>query len=131
LSAKIESASVPVPPQVQELVLLETLKALRTATIRSLSQAEPANLVEVSRRISDTADDVMAAAPNLSRVPLTGETQQQRQKLLAELRQQTLFCRAMLRRWRRSIHLRRQLLDLATEPVIYTDSLDPNWGCHE
>jgi hypothetical protein len=62
---------------------------------------------------------------------LTPEAQQQRQRLLAELRQQRAFCSAMLRRWRRSIRLRQQLLDLANEPVIYTESIDPRWYCHE
>ena len=59
---------------------------------------------------------LMATSLHLGRLPLTPEAQQQRQKLLAELRQQRSFCRAMLRRWRRSILLRQQLLDLATEP---------------
>ena len=131
MSTKIESGSVPVPPEVQELVLLETLKALLTAAIRSLSRGEPANLAEVSRDINATADHVMATSLNLGRFPLTPEAQQQRQKLLAELRQQRSFCRAMLRRWRRSILLRQQLLDLATEPAIYTESLDSRWYCHE
>jgi len=131
LSRKIASANVNVPTEVQELVLLETLRALLTAAIRSLSRGEPADVVDVSRDISAIAGNVMAASVNLSRLPLTPEAQQQRQKLLAELRQQRSFCRAMLRRWRRSILLRQQLLDLATEPTTYTDSLDPRWSCHE
>jgi len=122
LSTKIEAASVFVPPEIQELVLLETLKALLAGAIWSLSNGDAAKLIEVSRQINGAADDVMAAALNPSRVLLTPEAQQHRQKLLAELRQQRSFCRAMLRRWWRSILLRRQLLELATEPATYTDS---------
>ena len=128
---KIESPSSPVPPEVPELVVLETLKALFTLAIRSLSRGEPADLAEVSRHINATADEVMSTSLNLGRLPLTPEAQQQRQKLLTELRQQLSFCRAMLRRWRRSILLRQQLLDLAIEPVTYTEPLDPRWCCHE
>ena len=131
MSTKIESPSNPVPHEFQELVVLETLKALLTVAIRSLSRGEPANLAEVSRRINATADEVMSTSLNLGRLPLTPETQQRRRKLLAELRQQSSFCRAMLRRWRRSILLRQQLLDLAIEPVTYTEPLDPRWCCHE
>jgi hypothetical protein len=128
LNTNIESASVPVLPEVQELVLLETLKALLTAAIRALSRGEPAGLAEVSRDIHTTAADVLATSLNLGRFPLTPEAQRQRQKLLAEMRQQRAFCRAMLRRWRRSILLRRQLLDLATGPAIYREA---RWSCHE
>jgi len=131
LSTKVESPSGTVPPEVQELVVLETLKALLTAAIRSLSRGEPANLAEVGRSINATAGEVVAASLNLGRLPLTPEAQQQRQKLLAELRQQRSFCHAMLRRWRRSILLRQQLLHLATESVTYTESLDPRWCRHE
>lgn len=131
MSTSIASANVTVPTEVQEMVLLETLRTLLTAAIRSLSRGEPANLVDVSRDINAIAGDVMAASLNLSRSPLTPEAQQQRQKLLAELRRQRSFCHAMLRRWRRSILLRQQLLDLATEPATYTEALDSRWGCHE
>ena len=123
MSAKIESPSGRFPSEVQEVVLLETLKELLTATIRSLSRGESAELAELSHSISATADDVAATELNLCRLPLTPAAQQQRQKLLAELRQQRSFCRAMLRRWRRSILLRQQLLDLATEPAIYSEPL--------
>ena len=61
-------------------------------------------------------------------VALNPEAQGQRQKLLAEIRRQRAFCCAMLRRWRRSILLRQQLLDLATETGIYTQPLAPSLG---
>lgn len=131
MSTRIESPSRPVPLEIQQLVVLETLKALLSAAIRSLSRGEPADLSEVSRDIQATADGVMAASLNQDRLVLTPEEQQQRRKLLAELRQQRSFCRAMLRRWRRSILLRQQLLDLATGPMTYTESLDPRRYSHE
>ncbi len=68
MSTRIESLSSPVLPEVQELVLLETLKALLTAAIRSLSHGEPLGLSAVSRDIKTTADEVMAAALNLGRL---------------------------------------------------------------
>jgi|SRR5208337_37157 len=127
----IESPSGPFPPDAQELVLLETLKELLTAAIRSLSRGEPKELVELSRNISATADEVAATESSLCRLPLTPAAQQQRQKLLAELRQQRSFCRAMLRRWRRSILLRRRLLDLATGTATYSEALEARWSGRE
>jgi len=128
---KIESASVPVSPEVRELVLLETLKALLSAATRALSRGDPAALAEVSRDIHSTAADITAASLSLARLQLTPESQRRRRKLLTEMCQQGSFCWAMLRRWRRSILLRRQLLDLATEPTIYSESLDRSRSCHE
>lgn len=127
----MESASVPVPPEVQELVLLETLKALLGTAIRALSHGEPALLAEVSSDINATAADLTAASLNLGRVPWTSEGERQRRKLLAEMRRQRSFCCAMLRRWRRSILLRQQLLDLAMEPTIYTQALAAGGCRHE
>jgi hypothetical protein len=131
VNAKIESPSGSFPPEVQELVLLEILKELLTATIRSLSRGEPAELAELSSSISANAEEVAATESDLRRLPLTPAAQRQRRKLLAELRQQRSFCQAMLRRWRRSILLRRQLLDLATGTATYSEALDPRWSCHE
>ena len=127
MRTKIESPNPPIPLEIQELVLLETLKALLTAAIRALSHAEPANLPEVSRDINATAEEVMAASLHQGDLTLTPEEQQRRQKLFRELRQQRSFCRALLRRWRRSILLRRQLLEVATEPVTYGEPLEPRW----
>ena len=80
MSTQIESASVPVSPEVQELVLLETLKALLTAVIRSLSHGDAVNLVEVSKRLQVTAEDVLTASRTLARVELPPEVQRQRRK---------------------------------------------------
>ncbi|HEY5177551.1 MAG TPA: hypothetical protein VII95_18490 [Terriglobales bacterium] len=112
----------------QELLLLETLKELLTVAMRSLSGGEAGNLVEASRQISSTADDLMALASRLGHLPLTPEEQQQRRKLLAELGQQRSFCRTMLRRWRRPIFLRQQLLALHDEPETCADSMEVRWS---
>jgi len=131
LSAKISTASVPVPPEIPEAVLLQTLRTLLSTAIGALSRGDPAHLAEVSHAINGIAADVLAISLNRGCLPLTPEAQQQRQHVFAELRQQRSLCRAMLRRWRRSILFRQQLLNFATEPAIYTDSLDPRWGSHE
>jgi len=131
LSTSVGAAAVPVPNAAQEVVLLETLKTLLTEAIRAFTRWDPANLAEVSGAINATASDVMAASLNLACASLTPEAQLQRRTLLAELRQQHVFFQAMLRRWRRSILLRQQLLDLAQEPATYTESLDSRWYCHE
>jgi hypothetical protein len=131
VSTTIESPSGRFPVEVQEIVLLETLKELLTAAIRSLSSGGTAELAEVSRSIKTTADEVLVAELNLGRLPLPQAARQQRQKLLAELCQQRSFCRKMLRRWRRSISLRQQLVDLATGTATYDEALGPRRSCHE
>ena len=113
----------PLSPMDQELVLLETLKSLLEEAMRSLSGGEALPLLEVSRQINLTAQELTAFALQMGRLPWTPEAQQQRRKLLAELGQQRSFCRAMLRRWRRAIVLRQQLLGLQDEPAPYTESL--------
>lgn len=128
MSVKIESVSVVVPPQIPELVSLQTLRTLLSAAIGALSRGDPAHLAEVSHAINGIATDALVTSLHRSCLPLTPEAQERRQKLLAELSQQRSFCRAMLRRWRRSILLRQQLLDLATAPTIYSDSLDSALG---
>ncbi len=131
MSTKSELASVSVPPEIPEFVMLQTLRTLLGTAMGALSRGDAAHLAEVSHAIDGIATDVLASSLNRNYAPLTPEAQAQRQQLLAELRQQISFCRAMLRRWRPSILFRQQLLNLATEPAIYTDSLDPRWGCHE
>ena len=131
MSAKIGAASVSVPPEIPEPVLLQTLSTLLSTAIGALSRGDPSHLAEVSHAIDGIATDVLATSLNRGCLPLTPEAQQQRQQVLAELHQQRSLCRAMLRRWRRSILLRQQLLNFATGPMIYTDSLDPRWGSHE
>jgi uncharacterized membrane protein YccC len=126
LTSNIASVSSSLPPQIdQELMLLETLKELLTAAMRSLSGGEAGNLLETSRQISSTADDLMTLAGRLAHLPSTPEEQQQRRKLLAELSQQRSYCRAVLRRWRRSILLRRQLL--ALQPVVSSGNRVCTW----
>jgi hypothetical protein len=125
LTTNIASVSSSLPPQIdQELVLLETLKELLTAAMRSLNGGEAGNLLETSRQISSTAGDLMTLARHLEHLPSTAEEQQQRRKLLAQLSQQRSYCRAMLRRWRRSILLRRRLAALHGEPATYSESRD-------
>ena len=124
---RVDTAATPGRAIDQEVVLLETLKSLLETAIRSLSGGEAGALIEVSRQIRSTADEVMALSLQLGHLPWTPEAQQERRKLLEELGQQRAFCRAMLRRWRRSLVLRRQLLGLQAEPVPYTESMDAGW----
>lgn len=105
-------------------MLLETLKELLTIAMRSLSGGEASSLVETSRQISSTANNLMSLANQVGNLPSTPEEQQRRDKLLAELSQQRSFCRSMLRRWRRSVLLRRQLLVLQSEPDTYGESIE-------
>jgi hypothetical protein len=110
-------------PAEQELALLQTVKSMLDAVAQSLRDGEAEPLVKVSREINSPAQDLMALWMQLGHIPCTPEAQSQRRKLLAEIGRQRTFCRAMLRRWRRSITLRRQLLGLRDEPGLYTEAL--------
>jgi hypothetical protein len=127
MTSDIASVNSSVPSEIdQELVLLETLKELLTNAMGVLSGGEAGNLVETSRQISLTASDLMARAGQFAHLPSTPEEQQQRRKLLAELGQQRSFCRAMLRRWRRTLLLRKRLLALQSEPEGYAEAMEEN-----
>ena len=127
LETAAEPSTAPLSRADQELVLLETMKSLLDEAMRSLSGGEAWALLEVSRQINMTAQQLTALALQLGRLPMTAEAQQQRRRLLADLSQQRAFCRAMLRRWRRSLMLRRQMLASRSEPAPYTESLAANW----
>ncbi len=120
------AAALPSPID-RELVLLETLRSLLQTAIGSLSAGEGGILLEVSQHIRSTAEEVTSLSAQLGHLPATPQAQQERSRLLAELGQQRAFCGAMLRRWRRSLVLRRQLLGLGAEPAPYTESLQAGW----
>jgi len=109
----------------QQLLLLETLQTLLDGAIRCLTGGDAPPLLEMSRQIQSTAQELLALSLQLSRFPESPEAQQRRRKLVMKLGEQRAFCRAMLRRWRRSLALRQQLLGLRGAPALYTDSLSP------
>jgi len=122
-TATTQAATVtPLSAAEQELALLQAVKSLLEGIVRSLRSGEAGPLVEASREINSTAQDLLALWLQLGCIPWTPEAQQERRRLLREIGRQRTFCRAMLRRWRRSIALRRQLLEIA-EPELYTEAL--------
>ena len=125
MPTRIAEATQPsLSPMDEQLILLETLKGLLDAAVRSLSGGEALPLLELSRQITGAANDLMCLSLQVGHLPWTPEHQEQRRRLLVELSQQRAFCRAMLRRWRRSLALRQQLLGLrAAQDVPYTESL--------
>lgn len=109
-------------PAAREFALLEALNGLLNLTIDSLSQGAAGDLLQVSRRIEGNAAELSAALMQLSGAKLTLQAQQERRRLVAGLREQRCLCRALLRRWRRSITLRQQLLGVGGDSP-YTESL--------
>jgi len=107
----------------QQLLLLENLKSLLDGASRCLAGGDPLPLLALSRQVTSTAQELLALSLQLANPSASDEAQQRRRQLLSDVAKQRAFCRAMLRRWRRSIALRQQLLELGSEPVPYTDSL--------
>lgn len=114
---------VPSPTVDEEVFLLETLKTLLDGAICSLGGGNAQSLLEMSRQIKCTVEQLLAFCLQGGAAGATPQAQHRRRKLLAELAQQRAFCRAMLRRWHRSIALRRQLLALQDQPAPYTECL--------
>jgi hypothetical protein len=116
-------ASTSIAPSAREMVLLETLKSLLDTATQSLGAGDAAALLDVSRRISLTAQEFGACIPLPGSTFVTAEVEQRRRRLLVDVSQQLAFCRAMLRRWRRSLAVRQQLLDMSMDSVVYQPSL--------
>jgi hypothetical protein len=116
------STALPAPAD-SELVLLERLCSLLDDAMGALVASKALPLQEVSRQITMTADELTRLMLQISRLPLSVEARQRRQEILTTLCEQHRFCRAMLRRWRRSVALRQQMLALNAEPLLYTESL--------
>ena len=87
-------------------------------------------LLEVSRHIGQTAQQLTAFSA-MGALPWSEEAQQQRRKLLAELCQQRAFCRAMLRRWRRSLAVAAAAAQIAIRASALHGVLDPEFNTLE
>jgi hypothetical protein len=107
------------PAAERELELLESLKVLLAAAMDSLGQGDAQTVPDISQQISLTAQELAALSLQISRLPQGVEAQLKRKEFLLEVRQQSAFCRAILRRWRRSIILRQQLLEMRTQSMSY------------
>jgi hypothetical protein len=107
----------------REMVLWAAMKALLDTALRSLGAGEAQPLLEASRQMGATADEMAALTVQLGRLPRSAEAQDERRRMLTEIGQQRSLGRALLRRWRRSLVLRQQLLGMQAEPELYTDSL--------
>lgn len=110
-------------PNENEAMLLELLRELIGNAISSLKQGEAEGLLELSWQIRSTADNLTILLPELLKLPQTAEAQENRRQLMNQLTQQRSLCRALLRRRRRFLLLRRQLQDLCGEQALYTESL--------
>jgi len=103
---------------------LQPLRELLAAAMKSLAAGEAGDLILASRRVTLYLQNSAPASFELCRMPISPEAQRRQRELLGELREQSAFCRAMLRRWRRSMLLRRQVFELGGEPLPYTEVLE-------
>ncbi|HLY64784.1 MAG TPA: hypothetical protein VKU60_04540 [Chloroflexota bacterium] len=110
-------------PTVQELAALRLLANLLDNAVMALSNADVSGVLETSRNINFHVGELLAMYLQLGYCPATEQTQQQRRRVLVSLGRQLLFCRALLRRWRRSLTLRRQLQEFPDGQGPYTETL--------
>jgi hypothetical protein len=124
MNVNFESAPVAPPPQsCQGLTALSALTALLDTAMDSLSQGDAVALLEVSPDITRAVQRILADGLGSFSCLATEGSEQERRQFLQRLSQQRLFCRAMLRRWRRSLAIREQLLEMRAEPLIYRQSM--------
>lgn len=105
----------------QEWILLESLDALLADAVQALGSGEAQSVEQLGQQIQLTAQDLAALSLQIARAPQNGEAQLKRRQLLLNVRRQNDFCRAILRRWRRSLMLRQQLLEMAAPPAYYAE----------
>jgi hypothetical protein len=117
--------SLTLPAAEQEFQLLQNLDALLVTVTQSLGCGEPQTVPEISGLISLTARELTALSRQVACCPENAEAQVKRRQLLLDIRKQAAFCRAILRRWRRSIMVRQQLLEMRSEPLAYPAGLNP------
>jgi hypothetical protein len=104
-----------------ELVRLEELNGLMDAVCRLLSGDRAEELPEVSCQVERSALEVAALLLRARDIPVSPEIEVERRKQFSALRERRSFCRAMLRRWRRAIKLRQQLLRWSGDPMAYDE----------
>jgi hypothetical protein len=107
----------------RELAGLARLDAVLKLIEQSLSAGKVEGLPEICREAASIANDMSslyAQSPLLASLAEDGE---RRKTLLSEIRRKHGFCVAVLRRWRRMLALRREVLNLAGEQVTYTPIL--------
>ena len=109
------------------LASIEALQELLEEVSQALSEGNPERLLEVSRQLQATANQLVPWFSGPASNPELLESRDNlRKKLLLNLKQQA-HCRALLRRWRRRLVLQRHLLDSSGSSGLCSESLDVRW----
>ena len=123
MNVQLPTAAQPPVSGLSDVEWLDHLREVLQAALESLNRGDPEVLITSSWQIALQLQQSAAPSFEWARMPISSEAQRRRRELLGELREQSAFCRAMLRRWRRSILLRKQLLALEGEPAFYTEAV--------
>ncbi|HTV65678.1 MAG TPA: hypothetical protein VMD98_08740 [Bryocella sp.] len=105
---------------------LSALRALYTQLNEAAEWLEEGNapmLTTMGQSISVAADGLRSLWLQVGVAGLSPEAEAERRRILALIAERRRFCRSMLRRWRRLVLLRRQLLGLESNRVGYGDLL--------
>lgn len=99
-------------PAEQERLLLEQMLLSLTAAAQALGSERPEEVVMASARLRAAAHELGNLYGALAALPFRTNPEARRRQLLEMVHQRALTA-ALLRRWRRSLILRRNRLDLA------------------
>lgn len=88
-------------------------------------QGDVRDVPVICGQIAATAQELSALALPLASLPGSPDAHRKRRKLLLDIRQQCAFSRAILRRWRRSMMARQQLLEMRMPATTYSEPSRP------
>lgn len=107
----------------QQLSALRALCALLEQTADALKAGDARVLSEIGPSLASTADGLRSLWLEVGIGGLRHDMEAERRRLLTSIAERRRFSKSMLRRWRRFILLRRQILGLESNRVSYGEWL--------
>ena len=106
---------------------MAAVRELMTAAATSIFERNPGSLLNLSRELLQRATAVQFALAALSQGTWLAAAQEDRRQLLLQLGRARALLAAGLRRWRRDVMLRRNLLRLQDESSLFNDAFSQRW----
>jgi hypothetical protein len=120
----LDSGVSAAPPAAdQQLSALQAVCALLNRAAEALKEGDARVLSDVGPGLAATADGVGSLWLQAGIAGMAPGAEAERRRLLISIAEQRRFCKSMLRRWRRFIVLRQQVLGLQPNPFSYGETL--------
>ena len=124
MTLSIQSGSTSVATEHEQVLRqMECVAALLTSATNSLCEHDLPSLPDPFRELASAAGQLQSLLLSLAPAQWCPDVDLRRRKLLADLVQQRALYVACLRRWRRSLQLRRHLLEMHSDAACYGDTM--------